>query len=128
MIDVDDILTDPDLLVSFDVVRRKENVSSQGRSSTDDQTITGLSGTITAAGENALSRLPEADRMERHISIVTNFMLRGASKVGSDVYKPDVVLWNNVEWIVLDVQAYPEAGNGFVQAIAGSGDIVDEAS
>lgn len=128
MIDVDDALLNTDMTVLFSVTRRKETISARGRSQVVPTTTTNVSGTVCAASPSQLERVPEGDRMERHVSITTKFMLRGASKVGADVFKPDVVSYNGVDFIVLDVQPYPEAGSGFVQAIAGSGDIVDEAS
>ena len=127
MIDVSDALLNADLTTTFVVTRRKETVSSKGRSEVVPTVFEDLVGVVCAAGKNDLDRLPEGDRMDRHVSIVTPFRLRGASKVGADIFKPDLVTWQGVEYVVLAVEPYPEAGDGFVQAVCGSGEIVDEA-
>lgn len=121
MIDVTEVLTDPDLMTKFTVTRRPEVVTSKGRSSVPaPETIQNVAGVICAASPDDLDRLPEADLSQRHISIVTQFRLRIASRVGAQNYKPDLVTWENGTYQVLSVDPYPHSGPGFVQAIAGS--------
>ena len=127
MIGVGDALANPDVQVRFDVTRRKETVSDKGRSVVTPTVFPNQVGTICAASPSDLARLPEGDRMEKYISIVSKFRLRGASTDGVDVYKPDLVDYEGDQYVVVDVQPYPRAGAGFTQAIAGSGNIVDRA-
>lgn len=127
MLDVSDATSNSDLTVLFDVTRRLETISDRGRSVVTPTSLPNQVGTICAASPSDLKRLPEGDLMERYISIVSKFRLRGASKEGAAVYKPDLVTYKGVDYVVVDVQPYPDAGPGFVQAIAGSGGIVDEA-
>lgn len=113
----------------FDVVRREEVVTSQGRSTVPNPITTkNVSGVVTAASGNDLARLAEADRMGRNIVVVTPFALRGPAKDGAKVFKPDLVLWRGGRYVVKDLAPYPQFGPGFVQAICGSTDVVDQAT
>lgn len=122
MIDVSDALMLADLVTGFQVIRQQGDVDpATGRTRTEPRTINGLSGTICAASGNDLDRLDDSQRMGRNISIVTLFPLRGPA-VG---YQPDLVVWNGDRYLVKLVDPYPHAG-GFVQAIAGSVDAMDQ--
>lgn len=128
MIDVTDILSDPDLMTLFTVTRRPEVVTLRGRSSVPvPETFLNVSGIVCAASPSDLERLAEADLSQRHISIVTRFRLRMASKVGVQQYKPDLVTWEGGTYQVLSLDPYPHSGPGFVQAIAGSVNIQEVA-
>lgn len=127
-LDLEDALLDPDVTDLFTVTRRKEVVSSKGRSTVPvPEVIEEVAGTICAAHGNELDRLEDADRMGRALSIVTKFQLRGPAKVGADVYKPDIITWRGDDFVVRLVDPYGHVGSGFVQAIAVSVDIVDQA-
>lgn len=127
MIGVEDALANPDVLTTIDVVRRKEAVTNRGRSATVDTTFDDVPATVCAASPSQLERLPEGDRQERYISIVSQFRLQGACSIGADVYKPDLVQFQGAEFVVVDVQPYAHAGSGFSIALAGAGAIVDPA-
>lgn len=120
LLDVSEILTDPDFVDTFTVVRRTEGVSEKGRAIL---TLEGFaaSGVVTAAGPNDLRRLPDAQLQDRTLSIVSRFQFFGAS-VG---YQPDLIQWRNDLYIVSVLDLYPQFGRGFTQVIAPSIDLQD---
>lgn len=121
LLDVSEILVDPDLADRFTVKRRTEVIDDFGRASTTDETFEGVIGVVTSANPNDLMRLPEAQRMDRNFCIVTKFRLIGPAP-GK---QPDTILWYGSTLVVKDIQPYPQYGAGFIQAIAGSMDIID---
>lgn len=125
-LDVSSVLLDPDIASRFAVKRRIETVSNVGRSQSAVTTIPGVVGVVCAASPNDLDRLPEEDRMGRHITVVTKFRLYGPSKDAAGTrYKPDIVSWQGDDFVVKDLAPYPQYGSGFVQAICGSVDMID---
>lgn len=120
LLDVSEILTDPDFVESFTVVRRTENVNNYGMAIL---TLEGFAakGVITAAGPNDLKRLPEAQLQDRTLSVVSRFQFFGAS-VG---YQPDLIQWRSGLYIVAVLDLYPHFGRGFTQVIAPSIDLQD---
>lgn len=122
MIDVSDILVDPDLATLFDVIRRKSVVRLNGRSEISYDAKPNVAGVVCAASNNQLVRLDDNQRMGRHLSIVTRFRLQGPAKG----YMPDLVKWNGDVFVVMYLDPYPQYGVGFVQAIVGSQDSIDE--
>lgn len=123
LLDVSEALVDPMLLDTFDVVRRAETVNSTtGRSEVTEATTAGVSGVVCSAGPNDLQRLPEQDRMGRHISVVTLHRLRGPTPG----YKADILVWKGDRFLVKVLDPYPQFGRGFVQVIAGSVDNLDQ--
>lgn len=118
LLDVSEILTDPDFVDTFVVVRRQEGISDKGRAVL---TLTGLaaSGVVNMAGPNDLRRLPDAQLQDRTLSIVSRFPFFGAS-VG---YQPDLIQWREGLYIVSVLDLYPQYGRGFYQVIAPSIDL-----
>lgn len=128
-LDVSDAINDSNLSSSFDVIRRKENISDKGRMSTDDQRICDVEGVVCEAGPNDLERLDDQQRMGRHISVVTQFALRGPARGRSDDrYQPDLIFWQGDYYVIHQLDPYPQYGSGFMQAIAGSIDYNDRAT
>lgn len=116
-----------ELLDEFAVIRRQEFVDSNGEAAVARETL-GAVGVVTRASPDQLSRLPEADLAEAHICVVTEFRLRGPAREAGDVqFKPDLIQWQGSTFIVKQLDPYTNFGAGFVQAIAGSIDSVDEA-
>lgn len=122
-LDVSEILTDPDLASSFDVVRRVEGIDSHGRSVLVPTTTEGVLGVVCAASGNDLDRLDDSQRMGRNFSVVTKFRLQGPSPN----QQPDAVVYQGDTYVVKLVEPYNQYGAGFVQAIIGSMDIIDQA-
>lgn len=115
LLDVTEILTDPDFADDFPVKRRAESVGQNGRSELQVRDMKGV-GVICAASPSDLERLPEDQRMRRTISIVTQFRLQGPSPG----YQADLVGWQGDFFVIVDIQPYTNYGAGFVQALASS--------
>ncbi len=64
--------------------------------------------------------------MGRNLVIVTKFRLRGPAKDGSTQYQPDLITWEGDSYVVKTIDPYPQYGAGFIQAIVGSMDSVDQ--
>ena len=125
-IDVSEVLLSPDMADSFQVTRRPEVVVA-GRSTVPNPVTTDQIGVVTMASPNDLLRLEDNDRMDRTISIVTKARLQGPAQVAGTNFKPDLVVWRGDTYVVKSCEPYPQFGAGFVQALAGSWDSVDEA-
>jgi len=123
-LDVSEALTDPLLGDTFTVRRKVETLNSKGRAILTPTDIPRVFGVITVSSPNDLERLPEEQRMGRHLSIVTKFQLIGPAP-GK---QPDSVLWRGSELLVQNVEPYPQFGQGFMQAIVGSTDMIDPES
>ena len=121
-LDFSDILVDPDLVDTFTVVSRVETVDAYGEASTTDTTTPGVIGVVKPAKPADLQILPESQRMGRHITIVTKHRLQGPSS-GK---QPDEIQWGGDTFLVKEILPYTHFGAGFVKAIAGSIDSLDQ--
>lgn len=121
LLDVTQILTDPDLADSFAVKRRTQVIDAHGRTTTTDQLIPGVIGVVTAISPSDLDRREDYQAMSRSISVVTKFHLRG-EVTG---YQPDIVVWKGDNYLVKHVNNYPHFGPGFMEAECSSMDKTD---
>lgn len=116
-----------ELIDQFTVVRRRETVDSNGEAVIETDELDAC-GVVTRASPDDLVRLAEADLAESHITIVTQFQLRGPSRQnGTEQFKPDYVLWAGTTFIVKTVDPYGNFGSGFCQGVAGSVESIDQA-
>jgi hypothetical protein len=76
------------------------------------------------AGPDDLERLAEADIFGRVITVVSRYKIQG-EVVG---FKPDLITWRGDNYLVKTLDPYPQFGDGWVQAICGSVDLVDAAT
>ncbi len=124
-LDVTEILADADIADNFDVVRRTQTVSNTGRTAIATQTFAAVAGVVCSASPNDLEVLEDAQRMGRHLSVVTTFRLRGPSRSGGVDSLPDLLTWEGNQYVVKHIDPYQNYGAGFVQAIVGSIDTID---
>lgn len=122
LLDVSEVLTDPDFCDTFPVKRRSEVMGNNGRMSVDTKDMEGV-GVVCVASPSDLRRLPEDQRTGRAISVVTQFRLRASAPD----YQPDLVGWQGDFYVVSDIQPYTHFGAGFVQAICTSMSAQDQA-
>lgn len=120
-LDVSEVLLDPMIADRFIVNRRVQTLDSHGRVALTSTAMNGV-GVVTASSGNDLDRLDDNQRMGRHLTIVTKFRLRGPSPG----YQPDTITWKGDTFVVQAIDPYPQYGAGFVQAIAGSMDLLDQ--
>lgn len=113
----------PEMLDTFAVIRRPEEVNDHGESEVDDEDPVETVGVVTFASPTQLERLEDEDRMGRVISVVTQYKLRAASREPGQDWKPDQIEWpvdSGELYEVKDIQPYVRYGSGFVQALAAS--------
>lgn len=121
-LDVSDVLLDPTLAMGFSVIRRVETIGNNGRASLSETRFDDIIGVVTSSSRNDLQRLPEDQRAGRHLTVITKFRLQ-APTPGK---QPDVVVWGGNRFVVKELDPYPQYGAGFIQAIVGSMDSIDE--
>lgn len=121
LIDVTQILTDPDLVDTFSVLRRAQVTDSKGRVSLTTQTFNKVIGVVTSISPNSLDRQTDYQTFGRGISIVTKFRLQG-EVTG---FQPDIVVWRGDNFVVKAIDNYPQMGPGFFQVECSSQDKVD---
>ncbi len=123
LLDVTELLSDPDLVDTFTVQRRVDTIGANGRTTPGLQTFAGVVGVVTAIGPSDLDRKDDYQSMSRSISIVTKFRLQG-EVTGA---QPDIVVWRGDSYVVRSIDLYPQFGPGFVQVECTSMDRTDVA-
>lgn len=128
MIDIGTALTSLMFVDVFQVIRRTETVNDYGESTIVTQTIFPVYGSVQAASNNDLKRLPEEQHMGKNISIVTKFPLQGVVTG----MQPDIIQWpmnndgaNADSFVIAYLDDYSQFAAGFIQAIARSIDLTD---
>jgi galactose-6-phosphate isomerase len=112
LIDVSEILSDPDFVDDFNVIRNSRTVDMHGRTiDTDGVYLT--YGSVQPAKEVQLRQLPELERVGSFISVVTPFRLFALT----DTTAPDQITWNGRSYRVKIVRDWTNYGQGFVEAI-----------
>ena len=114
LLDVTEVLNDPDFADVFSVLRRSEAVGNNGRAVITEQQTDGVVGVVTIASPNDLVRFDAGQMTGRGIMIVTTFRLR-ASAQG---VQPDQVIWDGATYTVKGIDPYHRFGAGFIEALA----------
>ena len=119
-LDLSDAFLEPSFLDTFQVVRRKEVVNLQGRS-TIIQSLFNATGTVDSASPNDLQRLGDYQFDDDAISIVTRTRLfdeaRQIESGAEASYQPDLIFWAGAYYIIKALDNYTRFGIGWVQAI-----------
>lgn len=117
LIDVTEVLTDPDVAGQpFVVVRRRNVVNSYGEPAISEQRFPAY-GSIQPAGDNALAREDAHQSQGNSIIVVTTFRLRGAALDADQAeYEPDLVLWQGQHYVVRNLKDWTRFGVGMVEA------------
>lgn len=114
LLDVSEVLLDPDFADSLVCTRQSQTVGNDGMA-VNTTTDTDFVGVVTAASGNNLVRTPEGAYTTGDLCIVTPYRLR-TSATGDGV--ADVVTWNGARYTVTQVNDYSRYGAGFVWAVA----------
>lgn len=125
-LDLRDALLEPLTIDYFQVIRKAQNVTIEGRA-TAKSTYFNTFGVVDAASDNDLARLADMEYQGSGISIVTQFKLRGVSKQANQNYSPDIIQWASNYYTVVTVEDYSRYGAGWIQAIAAETNYVGEA-
>jgi len=124
-LNVSSALLDPYFATRVTVNRRAEAIDpNSGLSVITSTPNKNVPCVITSAGPNDLERLDDNQRMGRNLVVVTKFRLRGPSPG----FQPDTITFNGDTYVVKTVDPYSQYGQGFIQAIVGSMDLVDQSA
>lgn len=111
LIDVSDLLVDPDFCEPVTIYRRVQSVDTHGRSiiSETSQTILAV---VTAASANTLNRAPEGTRIEGAITVhsITPLAVATGSR------DADELVWKGNRYVVTMLGDYSHYGQGFTVA------------
>lgn len=121
LIDVDDLLTDPDFVETIQVLRRKQQISDTGRVSTVNATFNVVA-CVQPQSDQPMIRGAEQQNLPALISVHTMFRIRGISPG----YQPDIVIWNGTQFVVNKVYNWSHYGRGYVMAECSSMDHLDQ--
>jgi len=113
LLDVSDVLDDPDFADSFVCARQVQSVGTDGLAVNTPTSIP-FNGVPTSDKGDQLLRQAEGSNIAGTIMIHTHFVLRA----GRDGYDADVVTWAGRKFTVTDVYDYSRFGAGFVSARA----------
>lgn len=107
-IDVSDLLDDPDLSDTFQVVRTTITVGNDGVSTKVEQILTAV-GSVQPASGDTLALLPEASRVEGALEVWSRF----AFQLADDTHEADRVLWRGRRALVIKRDDYGHYGSGY---------------
>lgn len=108
LIDVSDLLNDPDFVNFFTIVRRTATVNDSGENILTESRL-GAIGSIQAGNGDTLKRLPEAARKENAITVYTKTELRADNCGGYS----DILIWKNQRFQVLTISPWGNYGAGW---------------
>ena len=112
LIDVSEVLLDPDFMDSFTCFRNTLATSSGGVGSITTQTIP-CYGVVTSDSGDVLERIATGERVKGSITIHTTFVLRDGS---GPTQTADEILFRDQRYVVSTVNSYSHFGRGFVAA------------
>lgn len=112
MIDISDILSDPDFQVSLTGLRRKVIVDEHGRAKTTSEKFT-ITACVQAAGAKELERLPEADRV-REILVIYSTTRFNVSELDTN---PDVIFWQDKAYEIIACESWPRWHRALAQLL-----------
>lgn len=112
LLDVSEVLVDPDFVDDIVVLRLSRIVGTNGRI-TDTPGYFYTWANVQPAPQSSLMQLPEAERVGSFISVVTPFRLIPLT----DTTAPDQVQWQNRTYRVKLVRDWSTYGAGFTEGI-----------
>lgn len=113
LLDVSDVLTDPDFADTFTVYRQAVTVGNDGFSVRTETTFSAV-GVVTPDMWSTLQRAPEGSNVSEIITVITQFRLTSSV----DGYDADEIAWNGKRYVVIAVGDCTRYGAGFVEASA----------
>lgn len=111
LLDVAEILLDPDFVDSLVCTRNTQTVGNDGIA-VDAQNSTPFYGVVTNNTGDLLMRLAEGSRINGSITVHSQFLLQA----GSDGLDADIVTWNGRRYTVTNVGDWSRFGIGFTAA------------
>ncbi len=109
LIDVTDIVLDPDFQDSITIVRRVDSVNSYGEN-VITETSESVRAIVQPASPDDLQRLPDSVRRRDAVTVYYSGILT------ADAY-PDVVVWGGDRYQVRDTEQFLNWGRGYTKAV-----------
>ncbi|GHV49914.1 hypothetical protein FACS1894216_01150 [Synergistales bacterium] len=109
LLNVSDVLDDPDFNSDFQVARRTRDTGDDGRSVVTEE-ILELNGVVQPMSDRDLERLPEEDRVNGGITV---WCRQPLVTVGED-HVADEILWDNSRYQVVHCDVW-QYGDGYRQ-------------
>lgn len=114
LLDVSEVLADPDFNEVLNVIRRQQTIDMHGRAVLTETTFTPY-GVVTSGNPDPLLRTVDYEAEKNTIRVHTTFVLIGVQNGVTD-YQPDVILWNGNRYLVNKTWDYSKYGAGFIAA------------
>lgn len=116
LIDVTQLLYDPDLIDIFSVISSTAVVNSAGVMVITQGSPVPARG-VVIPGRSNMRRLDDGTRVEAYIDIYTTYRLNGGTKADDANSAPaDIVIWQSRKYTVAAVEHWEDFGAGFVHA------------
>lgn len=112
ILDVSEILFDPDFADTDIVCERSIQTIGEDGMAQNDLTMTRFTGVVTPDIGDVLERLDEGERIKGRITIHSQFPLRDGAEGGS----ADVIVWKGKRYTVSKVSDLTNFGRGFTRA------------
>jgi len=108
LIDVSELMFDPDFVDSFTIVRRVPTINNYGENTVADTSVAAY-GSVQAADGDTAKRLPDGVQLANFITVFTNAVII-ADASGRYV---DQVIWNSKTYNVFQVVPWNNFGAGW---------------
>ena len=122
-LDFSDVIGDSDLNTTFSVIQRLETVGAHGRLQVTETRVDDVEGVVTVGDSGNILRLPEGQMTTNMITVTTKFRLCAAT----EGRQPDVIIYDGIRFTVKALKRWTQLGDGFVKAVAESGNASDPA-
>lgn len=113
VLDVSELLTDPDFADTITVYRQAVTISDTGRA-IRAETVTPTIAVVTPDRWSTLQRQAEGSNVSETITVITQFRLIPSM----DGYDADEIVWNSKRYVITAVGDCSRYGAGFVEASA----------
>lgn len=112
LLDVTDILADPDFMDTGLVCERMAQSVNDSGLAVNTTKLKTFSGVVTSNSGDILDRLTDGERIKGSITIHTRFRLSD----GSAGFTADIVQWRGARYTVSQANDYSHFGRGFIAA------------
>jgi hypothetical protein len=117
MIDVSELLNDPDLCSEFTIERPTGKFAMGGWQAGDPEIIPAY-GAVRNLSGNEIQQLPEADRVLDVLSVRSVTPMNGSTTGNADgnAQTSDIIIWNGSRYRVVRTRDYSEQGYYYAEA------------
>lgn len=113
LLDVTEILSDPDFADTITVTRAVETTDGHGRAQTTTQAFPNIVAVVTAGQGDVLKYFPEMANISGAVLIHTTFRLTSTS----ETTQADTVTWQGRDYQITDLNDWSTFGAGFIMAV-----------